>query len=361
MRPDWRDPRLILLTIAAVLLSLSFFAPQIAVARIGYDALVVVDITGSMNTRDYAANGRPESRLEAAKSALRGMIADLPCPSRIALAVFSERRPFLLYEPIDVCRDFALLDASIRSLDWRMAWEGDSRISAGLFRAIDMAKELRTDLLFLTDGHEAPPLPVTGGPQFEGRPGEVRGLLVGVGGYELSPIPKFDEDGREIGFYGVDDVPHENRFGPPPPGAEQREGYNARNAPFGAQMAVGVEHLSSVREPYLRSLAEKTGLDYAHLDGAAALAGAYRAAGAPKRRESTLDLRPFAGAAASAFLLAAFLATPLLEWSAARKKRAVGATSKSTKGDKRENLLDADRRTPRLARVRAWSHADQGQ
>lgn len=335
MRFDWRDPRLILLAIAAILLSLTFFAPQIAVARMGYDALVVVDITGSMNTRDYTANGRPESRLDAVKSALRGMIADLPCPSNIALAVFSERRPFLLYEPIDVCRHFALLDASIRSLDWRMAWEGDSRISAGLFRAIDMAKELRTDLLFLTDGQEAPPLPASGGPALESRPGEVRGLVVGVGGYELSPIPKFDEDGREIGFYGVDDVPHESRFGPPPPGAEQRQGYNARNAPFGAQMVAGSEHLSSVREPYLRSLAEKTGLDYARLDGAAALGGAYRAAGAPKRREATLDLRPFAGGLASAFLLSAFVATPLLEWSAARRSRAAGTTSKSTKGDKK--------------------------
>lgn len=361
MRPDWRDPRLIMLVAATILLALTFIAPQIAVTRFGYDALVVVDITGSMNVRDYTSNGRPQSRLEIVKSALRAMLAELPCPSHIALAIFSERRPFLLYEPLDVCRDFTPLDASIQAIDWRMAWEGDSRISAGLFRAIEMAKELQTDVLFLTDGQEAPPLPASGGQTFEGRPGEVRGLVVGVGGYELSPIPKFDEDGREVGFYGVDDVPHESRFGLPPPGAEQREGYNARNAPFGAQLKVGAEHLSSVREPYLRSLAEKTGLGYAHLDDAAALAKAYRDTGAPKRRDSTMDSRPFVGSLASALLLAAFIATPLLEWSATRRSRGAGKTTTPTKGDKGENLLDADRNISHLAGVRAWSHADQGQ
>lgn len=322
MRPDWRDPRLILLIAAVLLLSLSFLAPQLAVARSGYDALLVVDITGSMNTRDYAANGRPQSRLDAVKTALRDMIAELPCSSRIALGVFAERRPFLLYEPIDVCRNFAPLSGSIDALDWRMGWEGDSHIAAGLYHAIDLAKELRADLLFLTDGQEAPPLPPSGGPAFDGQSGEIRGLIVGVGGYQLSPIPKFNDEGRDIGFYGVDDVPHENRHGLPPPGAEQREGYNARNAPFGATMTAGVEHLSSVREPYLRALADKTGLAYAHLDGAAQLTRAYESAAEPRRRDAMLDLRPLFGASAGALLLAAFVATPLVEWSQARRRAA---------------------------------------
>ncbi|MBY6240857.1 vWA domain-containing protein [Methylosinus sp. Sm6] len=320
MRPDWRDPRLLLLLAATLLLASSFLAPQISVARVGYDALLVVDITGSMNTRDYAANGRPQSRLDAVKAALREMIAGLPCASRIALGVFSERRPFLLYEPIEVCADYAQLGGSIDALDWRMAWEGDSHVAAGLYRAIDMAKELRADVLFFTDGQEAPPLPASGGPVFDGRPGETKGLIIGVGGYRLSPIPKFNDEGREIGFYGVDDVPHENRHGLPPAGAEQREGYNARNAPFGATMTAGVEHMSSVREPYLRTLADRTGLVYTHLDGAAELARAFRSAATPRMREAALDMRPVFGASAGALLLAAFVATPLLEQRARRRE-----------------------------------------
>lgn len=301
MRPDLRDPRLVLLTLATLSLIATFVAPKITVRRPTFDFLAVVDITGSMNVRDYAASGLPVSRLDAVKTALRTMLIELPCPSHVGLGVFSERRTFLLFELIDVCADFAPLEASIDALDWRMAWEGDSRVSTGLFGAIDLARQLKSDLLFFTDGHEAPPLPARGAPTFDGRAGELRGLIIGVGGYELSPIPKFDDKGREIGFLGVDDVPHESRFGLPPEGAERRKGYNARNAPFGAAAAVGVEHLSSVKEDYLRSLAEKTGLAYAHLEDGKSLWADYAAVAAARMREAAFDLRPFLGAAAALF------------------------------------------------------------
>ncbi|KAF2989950.1 VWA domain-containing protein [Methylocystis sp. MJC1] len=322
MRPDLRDPRLILLTLAAALLIATFVAPQTQVMRPGYDLLAVIDITGSMNVRDYAASGKPISRLEKAKAALRALIVSLPCPSHVALGVFTERRPFLLFEPIDACADFSPLEAAITAIDWRMAWEGDSRISAGLFRAIDMARELKTDLLFFTDGQEAPPLPPSGGPAFEGKVGETRGLIVGTGGYDLSPIPKFDDRGREVGFVASDEVPHESRFGLPPKGAEQREGYNARNAPFGATAAVGVEHLSAVKEDYLRTLAEKTGLAYAHLSDNAPLLDHYRAAGTARMRSGTLDLRPFFGGASAACLFGAFSLAQLFERLARKSARA---------------------------------------
>jgi len=312
-RPDLRDPRLISLTAAAALLAATFVSPRMRMTRPGYDLLAIVDITGSMNVRDYVASGKPISRLEKVKAALRELIVGLPCPSRVALGVFTERRPFLLFEPIDACADFPPLDAAIAALDWRMAWEGDSRISAGLFRAIDMARELKADLLFFTDGQEAPPLPDSGGPVFEGKAGETRGLIVGTGGYALSPIPKFDDREREVGFVAIDEAPHENRFGLPPEGAEQREGYDARNAPFGATAAVGVEHLSSVREEYLRFLSEKTGLGYAHLDDGAGLLSDYRGAGTARPRAGTLDMRPFLGGAAAACLFGAFSVALLFE------------------------------------------------
>ncbi|WP_036285502.1 vWA domain-containing protein [Methylocystis sp. ATCC 49242] len=313
MRPDLRDPRLILLALAAALLVTTFGAPAVQVTRPGYDLLAIVDITGSMNVRDYVAGGKPISRLEKVKAALRNLIVALPCPSRVALGVFTERRPFLLFEPIDACANFSPLEGAVEAIDWRMAWEGDSRISAGLFRAVDMARELKTDLLFFTDGQEAPPLPASGGPVFEGRAGETRGLIVGTGGYELSPIPKFDDRGREVGFVAIDEVPHESRFGLPPKGAEQREGFNARNAPFGATATVGVEHLSSVKEEYIRMLSEKTGLGYFHLDDKASLLDAYRAAGTARARAAVLDIRPYLGGLSAACLFGVFCIAPLLE------------------------------------------------
>jgi mxaL protein len=313
MRPNLRDPRLIALLFAAAALVFAFFAPHIRTTGVSYDLLAIVDITGSMNVRDYVVAGKPVSRLDAVKKSLRDAVSSLPCPSTVALGVFTERRPFLLFDPIDACADFSPLAATIDALDWRMAWEGDSRISAGLFRSIDMARELKTDLLFFTDGHEAPPLPAIGGPVFEGRPGEVRGLIIGVGGLELSPIPKFDDRGREIGFVGVDEVPHESRFGLPPKGAEQREGYNARNAPFGAEAAVGVEHLSSVKEDHLRDLARKTGLAYTRLGNGGVL-DAYRSAATPRQRNGEFNVRPFLGVTAAISLFLSLAWSPLAEY-----------------------------------------------
>lgn len=306
------DGRLRLLAGALGLVALSFVARPFPLTRDGVAVLATVDITGSMNVRDYAGtDGMPASRLDTAKAALRSVVAGLPCGSRLALGLFTERRPFLLFTPIETCSGFAPLDGALAGIDWRMAWEGDSRISAGLFRSIAMAEELGTDLVFITDGQEAPPLQSRGGPPFEGRPGAVRGLIVGAGAPGLSPIPRYDDRGRETGFYGAGDVQQENRFGPPPADAESREGYNPRNAPFGAAAAGGTEHLSSVREPYLRKLAGETGLTYAHLDGPASLGAALTATATPRPVPGHFDLRPVLGGIALLLLLAAFLAPHL--------------------------------------------------
>jgi mxaL protein len=308
LRRNLCDRRFQALAAALALALAAALAGPVALTRSGVAVLAVVDITGSMNVRDYAHEGKPTSRLDTAKAALRRMVAELPCGSRLALALFTERRPFLLFAPIEVCADFAPLDGALAGLDWRMAWEGDSRVSAGLHRAIAMAGELDTDLLFITDGQETPPLPSTGLPPFDGRPGAVRGLVVGAGGYGLSPIPKYNDRGREAGFFGETDVSQENRFGPPPADAESREGYNPRNAPFGASAAKGTEHLSSVREPHLKALAAQTGLTYAHLDGPDDLAAALGPAAMHRPLPGQIDPRPFLGGLALALALSAFLA-----------------------------------------------------
>ncbi len=303
-----RGWRFLALALAIALTLAALVVPALLVRRTGAEILMVVDITGSMNVRDYAQDGKPVSRLDMAKAALRQLVADLPCGSRVALALFTERQPFLLFAPIEVCADFAPLDGALAALDWRMAWEGDSRIAAGLHRAIAMAAGLGTDLVFVTDGQETPPLPGGEPPPFDGRPGAVRGLIVGAGGYALSPIPRYDERGREKGFYGEADVTQENRFGPPPSDAESREGYNPRNAPFGAAAARGTEHLSSVREPYLKRLAGATGLAYAHLDGAGGLDASVRAAVTPRALKGSLDPRPILGILALVLMLATLCA-----------------------------------------------------
>ncbi len=317
----FKDSRTLLLIAALASLSLAFTNPTLPVTQHSFDVLAVVDITGSMNTRDYRWDGRPMSRLEYLKLALRDAIRRLPCPSKLALGVFAERQPFLLFEPIDVCADFAPVDGAIEALDWRMAWEGDSHVAKGLFGAIDMARGMGVDLLFITDGQEAPPLPWSGGPTFGGRAGDVRGAITGAGADALSPIPKFDEKGREVGFYGADDVPHENRSGPPPPGAEQREGYNPRNAPFGGSAAAGSEHLSSLRESYLKELAQLTGLSYRRLERPEDLPAAIQAAATPRANVGTRDLRRWFAGAALLCLAVLYVVIPLRERLRWRRER----------------------------------------
>ncbi len=260
-----RDWRFWLLAVAFAALLAALLAPRIALSRPARDLVLVIDITGSMNARDYVLDGRPAARLDAAKRAGRALLAALPCQSRLGLGIFTERRTFLLFEPAEVCENFAAIDGAIAALDWRMAWEGDSYIARGVHAAVAAAVGLKADLVFLTDGHEAPPLPASGLPAFDGKPGEVAGLLVGVGGLDPVPIPKFDDDGREIGFYAESDVPQENRSGPPPADAPSRAGWNPRNAPWGGEAATGTEHPSALREEHLRALAAQTGLGYARL------------------------------------------------------------------------------------------------
>lgn len=307
------DMRFRLLVLAFLGLLAALARPEATASRLGFDLLFVTDITGSMNARDQTVEGRTVSRLEFVKHELRALLARLPCGSRAGLGIFTERRSFLLFGPVETCGNYAAIDGAIASLDWRMAWEGDSRIASGLDSAIAIARDLGSSLVFLTDGQEAPPLPLSGPPPFEGRPGEVSGVIVGVGGTVPVPIPRFDDRGREIGFVQAADVPHESRVGPPPADAAAREGWHPRNAPFGATPLAGSEHLTAVREPYLQELAQRTGLGYAHPTGPDALEAALKRHAAGRPIVAAVDLRPLPAGLALLALLAVYGLLPVLE------------------------------------------------
>ena len=305
--PALKDRRFWLLAGALICLAAALAGLRIPLTRPTYSMVIVLDITGSMNTRDQRIADKPASRLDFAKLTLRQMLSALPCQSRVGLAIFTERRAFLLDEPVEICANFSAVDGIIARLDWRMAWEGDSYISKGLTSGIALAESLNADLMFLTDGQEAPPLADGWEDGFEAGDGRTKGLIAGVGGYTPAPIPKFDPTGREIGFYSADDVPHESRIGAPPKGAESREGWHPRNAPYGANPLVGTEHLSSVREDHLKLLASKTSLGYTHLESANGLLEAFIASSKPRLVRVAQDISAFPAALALALLIAAYL------------------------------------------------------
>lgn len=313
MKGNMQDARLWVLLAALALTVLAMVLPRVKATRNVYDLVAVVDITGSMNTRDMNVSGKSVSRLEASKAALERLLASLPCQSRLGLGVFTERRSFLLFNPVEVCENFAPLETAIQNLDWRMAWEGDSMVAKGFYHAIMLAEDLKADLVFVTDGHEAPPLPPgVGLPEFEGTPEKVMGLVLGVGGKDKVPMPKFDDDGNEIGTYGPTDVPQENHSGPPPPDAHLRAGYHPKWAPFGTDVANGEEHLSSVRSEHLAALAAKTGLAHVDLIETGDLLGAISTHAHTRPVEVAVDIRPIPAGIALALLVALYAAPALM-------------------------------------------------
>ena len=178
-------------------------------------------------------------------------------------------------------------------------------------------------------------------------------MIVGAGGYALSPIPKFDDRGNEVGFWGADDVPNESRFGLPPSDAESRPGYNARNAPFGSQAPAGTEYLSSVREPYLKSLGDQTGLTYLHMDGPGGLADALVSVAPPHLSQDFVDLRWIPGGLALLVLNGLFSIFPLRD-----RWRFVRGSQRFSRGSIMRCFLlglALGARRLRDRRLRAWS------
>ena len=302
----WRGPaRQTWLLAAAGLLAAGWLMPTLTWQRPRLHQVVVIDITQSMNVADQALAGPdsaepglpplgpgvataapPLSRLVAAKRALRHAVDTLPCGSRLGLAVFTEYRSYLLTMPVEVCAHRAELRDTLAGIDGRMAWSGNSEVAKGLHSAIGIARQLpgKPSLVFVTDGHEAPPLNPRHRPQFDDRPGEVAGVIVGVGGPLPTPIPKTDTGGRPLGWWAGNEVlqadPRSQGRGASVSGELLVEDGSAQPDPqaaVGLGATPGAEHLSSLRESYLQLLARENGLAYHRLQRTDGLAGALRA------------------------------------------------------------------------------------
>ena len=280
LRASWQRQRdRWLLAAAALALGGCFLNPGWTLQRPLFEHVIVLDVTQSMNVTDRQLDGKPVSRLAFAKQALRQSLLSLPCGSKVGWAIFTEYRSFLLMAPIEVCANLSELRSTLAQIDGRMAWSGNSEIAKGVHSAIGIARQLpgTPSLVFVTDGQEAPPLNPHYRPAFDDKPGEVPGLIVGVGDLLPSPIPKTDPEGRPLGFWRADEVMQTD------PRSQGRGGSVAGEAmvddrlgtaapPLGAMP--GSEHLSSLREAYLRLLAQEQGLAFLHLQSAQGLATA---------------------------------------------------------------------------------------
>ena len=263
------------LPLAAALAVACLFQPRWPGTAQRADAIVVIDITQSMNVADQGWNGRPVPRIEAVRRTLGEVLNRLPCGSRLGWAVFTEYRSFLLNVPMEVCANRSELRGVLAHVDGRMAWSGNSEVAKGLNAAVRMAHEVEghPSLVFFTDGQEAPPLSPSRQPHFDGKPGEVPGVVVGVGGPLPLPIPKTDPAGRALGVWHADEVMQADPFSRSRGGSVANEALagEAAQAQPGPGATPGREHLSSLREGYLQTLADERGLAYQRLASADAL------------------------------------------------------------------------------------------
>lgn len=288
-----KDYRFYCLSIALLAMLALFIKPQIIKQQPVYNYTFIVDITRSMNARDYQLKDEAVSRLQFVKQTLNKLVLKLPCQSKVGLGIFTERNSTLLFEPIEVCSSYAEIDSVLDTIDWRMAWAADSRISKGLASTISQIQDSGSHIIFLTDGQEAPPINPRYKTDFSDLKGKLKGLLVGVGGLQNVPIPKYNNQGQQQGFYKQDEVPHRSTFGMAPTSSVPVEGYNARNAPFGSAKVSGDQHLTRLYEPYLQQLSKQIEWSYLRLETSEQLNLALQTAHFSELRAVQSDIRQY--------------------------------------------------------------------
>lgn len=313
----WRTHSLVLnfrgylLLTALLMIAICLFKPEATYPKRVYDWYIVVDITQSMNVRDYTLNERAISRIEFTKAALRKGLRELPCGSHVALGMFTERNTLNVAKPVEVCSHYSALDQTIAVMDWRMAWAADSFIAHGLYNAIEQAPKLgkQTRVMFITDGHQAPPANPKYMPTFAGKPGVIKGIILGSGKPALSQIPKLDDKNDISGYWDQEEVLRYGNFGM----AEtlsvlaMEQGQHDRNSGHGASSEVlSTAHLSGLNEENLKNLAKQTGLEYQKLADIKQLEDVFTQANMSTDRTASNDLRPWL-AIPSLLLILAFI------------------------------------------------------
>lgn len=283
-----KDSRLIAL--ALVLLIVALVIPSVELPRKAYDYVVVFDISQSMNVEDHELDGEPVSRLAYAHAAARHALRELPCGSRVGWGAFTGYRTILLLAPVEVCANYSDLLAALDEINGQMRWSNASEIMKGLYWSVLAAQETNgePDIVFLSDGQEAPPLDVYSPHVLEDlKRSPIRGWLIGTGSLTPSPIPRIDEEGRRHGYWRADEV------------VQTPEWLRKPSAATG-------EHLSALREAHLRALADQLRFDYARLADLSSLSTAMRDSRFTRRVAAPTDLSWIPVALAMMFLAIRF-------------------------------------------------------
>ena len=291
-----------LLAAALLLLLATLLRPTVQVQRDIYTYLLVVDITQSMNTEDMALDGKKASRIAYTRHLLRDLVANLPCGTRVSLAFFSGASVALQYSPIEVCQNFDAIEDSIAHMEWRMAWSGNSRFRQGAQAIAHLTRTLSepAQVVFFTDGEEAPRLHAFNTLDLSGFQGGKGWLIVGIGSEKGAPIPKYDENNKLLGYWSAESFQMQ-------PGVAQisQENFGARDSEVA--MMESSQQFSKLDEDYLKKYSAEIGSQYIRGDHIAGVQNAITRLKPARHDVAPFELNRLLAALAGLLLLAAYL------------------------------------------------------
>ncbi|MES2181976.1 MAG: VWA domain-containing protein [Pseudomonadota bacterium] len=192
---------------AAILLLLALVKPQIQLKQKVHNYLLVADVTQSMNAEDAKLNNQNISRLAYTRYLMKRIVETSSCGTYISIGIFASDNVALLITPLEVCANYDVITDSIAHLEWRMAWKGNSRLSFGVRAAANTFDSLNVpaQMLFFTDGDEAPRVNVTIKQDLSGIQIGKNFVFVGVGGHEKVPVPRYNAANKRVGYWPIND------------------------------------------------------------------------------------------------------------------------------------------------------------
>ena len=250
-----------LLASAFILLIAAAFKPTLPLPRSIYSYLLVADISQSMNVVDTSLNGKQVTRMEYTQYMLHHIVANMPCGTRVSIGLFAGVSVAALYNPIEVCSNYAAIQDTIDHLDWRTAWSGNSRVRDSMFT---LARVLRAfpepaQVVYFTDGEEAPKLHAFNTKDLTNFQGGNGWLFVGIGSDKGTAIPKLDDKNQVIGYWSAESFAMQ-------PGIAQISEANIGVRDNNVAGATGDRFLSKLQEEYLKDLAKQVSGDYVRGD-----------------------------------------------------------------------------------------------
>ena len=250
-----------LLASAFILLIAAAFKPTVPLPRSIYSYLLVADISQSMNVVDTSLNGKQVTRMEYTQYMLHHIVANMPCGTRVSIGLFAGVSVAALYNPIEVCSNYAAIQDTIDHLDWRTAWSGNSRVRDSMFT---LARVLRAfpepaQVVYFTDGEEAPKLHAFNTKDLTNFQGGNGWLFVGIGSDKGTAIPKLDDKNQVIGYWSAESFAMQ-------PGIAQISEANIGVRDNNVAGATGDRFLSKLQEEYLKDLAKQVSGDYVRGD-----------------------------------------------------------------------------------------------